>query len=200
MPSTDQRTTLLPPLVDGLYVFVAVLAATLALFFIVALLTPASASSSLVQRTDKLMRHTQHCERLSDRDRSPTPSRRLYARTKAHPAFRNWAWRLWNGRAHRACGKVRYLNADPVRAIRYVFQRVAAAAQAIAVSSCETGGAFNTTATNGQFVNLFQMGYNERRRYGWHVAGSPPLDAAWPAFFYFIDSGRDWSPWSCKPW
>lgn len=152
------------------------------------------ARPGVVKRTDKYVRHAQVCQRITDRDRRPTPSRRLYARS-GPGKFRNWAFRLWRGRARDACGKVRYLNAEPVRAIRYVFQRVEQAAKAISVVRCETGGKFNTTATNGQYENIFQMGLSERRRFGWHVAGSPPLDATWSAFFYWRVSG--WSPWSC---
>lgn len=71
--------------------------------------------------------------------------------------------------------------------------------QALAVSYCETGGTYWPGATNGQYVNIFQMGYSERRTYGWHIAGSPPYVAAKAAWRYFVASGRDWSPWSCKP-
>jgi hypothetical protein len=184
------RTSLLPPLTDGLYVFVAVLVASLALFVLAVLLAPGPAGASLVQRTDKVMRHTQHCERLADRDRSPTPSRRLYARTHSQP-FRNWAYRLWNGRAHRACGKVRYLNASPVRAVAYVFRRVAQVAKALSVVRCESN--FYTGASNGGvYLGLFQMGPYARAKYG-HSRDA--LGQTWCAYFYYRDAG--WSPWAC---
>jgi hypothetical protein len=66
--------------------------------------------------------------------------------------------------------------------------------QAIRVSRCETGGAFNTNAQNGQYLGLFQMGSYARSRYG---HGSSAWVQARAAYRYFIDSGRDWSPWSC---
>ena len=69
--------------------------------------------------------------------------------------------------------------------------------QAIAVSSCETGGTFSTWASNGQYLGLFQMGSWERSRYG-HSSGA--WGQARAAYRYFVDSGRDWSPWACKPW
>ena len=69
--------------------------------------------------------------------------------------------------------------------------------QAIAVASCETGGTFSVWAQNGQYLGLFQMGSYARSRYG-------PANHAWgqarAAYRYFVDSGRDWSPWSCRPW
>lgn len=69
--------------------------------------------------------------------------------------------------------------------------------QAIRVASCETGGTFDLNAHNGQYLGLFQMGSNERRLYG---HGSTAYAQAKAANRYFIASGRDWSPWSCKPW
>jgi len=69
--------------------------------------------------------------------------------------------------------------------------------QALSVSYCETGGTYNIWAQNGQYLGLFQMGSFARSRYGhsynaWGQARS--------AYRYFVDSGRDWSPWSCKPY
>lgn len=69
--------------------------------------------------------------------------------------------------------------------------------QALRVAWCESR--FSTRATNGQYVNLFQMGYWERKRYGWHVAGSPARLAAQAAYRYFVATGKTWRPWSCKP-
>ena len=68
--------------------------------------------------------------------------------------------------------------------------------EAISVATCESH--LNIWAVNGQYVNLFQMGYNERRRYGWHVAGSPAILAARAAYRYFLAAGG-WGPWQCKP-
>lgn len=67
--------------------------------------------------------------------------------------------------------------------------------QAINVSSCETGGTFSIWAQNGQYLGLFQMGYWERNKYG---HGNNAWKQARAAYRYFIDSGRDWSPWSCR--
>jgi hypothetical protein len=70
------------------------------------------------------------------------------------------------------------------------------AGEALAVADCETGGRFATTARNGQHLGLFQMGAGERALYG---HGSTPLAQARAAYVYFVVSGRDWSPWTCKP-
>ena len=68
--------------------------------------------------------------------------------------------------------------------------------QALRVVYCETGGTYDTNASNGQYLGLFQMGSYARSRYG---HSSTALGQARAAYRYFVDSGRDWSPWSCKP-
>jgi len=67
--------------------------------------------------------------------------------------------------------------------------------QALAVSRCESG--LRPDAQNGQYLGLFQMGSSERRIFG---HGPSAADQAQAAHRYFVASGRDWSPWSCKPW
>jgi hypothetical protein len=66
--------------------------------------------------------------------------------------------------------------------------------EALRVSWCESK--WYVWAQNGQYLGLFQMGSSERRRYG-HGSGAWAQSRA--AYRYFVDSGRDWSPWSCKP-
>jgi hypothetical protein len=67
--------------------------------------------------------------------------------------------------------------------------------QAVQVSQCESG--LHTDAQNGQYLGLFQMGSSERRSFG---HGASAEEQAKAAHRYFVASGRDWSPWSCKPW
>jgi len=67
--------------------------------------------------------------------------------------------------------------------------------QALAVSRCESG--LRTDAQNGQYLGLFQMGSSERRLFG---HGNSAAEQARAAHKYFVASGRDWGPWSCKPW
>jgi hypothetical protein len=78
------------------------------------------------------------------------------------------------------------------QAIRYVFGPYAS--QALRVAWCESR--FSIYATNGQYLGLFQMGNYARARYGhaWNAWAQ-----AVSAYRYFVDSGKDWSPWSCKP-
>ena len=70
------------------------------------------------------------------------------------------------------------------------------------VVASEEGGKFHwyrgdcNNAENGQYLGCFQMGSSERAKYG-HGPGFWAQAKA--ALAYFIDSGRDWSPWSCKP-
>ncbi len=66
--------------------------------------------------------------------------------------------------------------------------------QAIRVAACESG--FNTHAVNGQYLGIFQMGSYERATYG---HGRTARVQARAAHRYFVASGRDWSPWACKP-
>ncbi|MGH3132999.1 MAG: hypothetical protein ACRDNY_04530 [Gaiellaceae bacterium] len=67
--------------------------------------------------------------------------------------------------------------------------------QALAVAWCESR--HRTTARNGEYLGLFQMGWNERQLFG---HGRTAHAQALAARRYFVLSGRDWSPWSCKPW
>lgn len=88
----------------------------------------------------------------------------------------------------------RKAHAPPKAAICDVFGR-RYCGQALSVSWCESR--YSTTAQNGQYLGLFQMGWSERQLYG---HGSTPRQQALAAHRYFVVSGRDWSPWSCKPW
>ena len=67
------------------------------------------------------------------------------------------------------------------------------ARQAVRVAWCESR--LTTTARNGQYRGLFQMGSWERRRFG---HGSTAQAQARAAHRYFVVTGRDWSPWSCR--
>jgi hypothetical protein len=66
-------------------------------------------------------------------------------------------------------------------------------ADATAVAWCESR--LSTTARNGQYLGLFQMGSHARRLFG---HGPTAIDQAEAAHRYFLRSGRDWSPWSCR--
>jgi hypothetical protein len=67
--------------------------------------------------------------------------------------------------------------------------------QALNVAHCETGGTFSPWARNGQYLGIFQMGSYARARYG---HSNTVLGQSRAAYRYFIASGRDWSPWSCR--
>jgi hypothetical protein len=68
--------------------------------------------------------------------------------------------------------------------------------QAWSVARCETGGTFSVWANNGQYLGLFQMGSYARSTYG---HSHHPWGQARAAHRYYVASGRDWSPWECKP-
>jgi hypothetical protein len=86
----------------------------------------------------------------------------------------------------------RLRRSTPVQAIRRVFGTYWS--QALAVARCESG--LSPWAHNGQYLGLFQMGSSERALYG---HGSTAYAQVLAAHRYFVASGRDWSPWQCKP-
>lgn len=65
--------------------------------------------------------------------------------------------------------------------------------EAVAVAWCESH--LSTNARNGQYLGMFQMGSFERRLFG---HGDTAHAQAVAAHRYFVRSGRDWSPWSCR--
>jgi hypothetical protein len=65
---------------------------------------------------------------------------------------------------------------------------------ALAVARCESG--YSTGAQNGQYLGLFQMGDWARSAYG-HGASAQVQARA--AHRLFVETGRTWEPWSCKP-
>lgn len=65
--------------------------------------------------------------------------------------------------------------------------------EAISIAWCESR--LSTAAQNGQYLGLFQMGSYERSLFG---HGRSAHAQAKAAHRYFVRSGRDWSPWSCR--
>ena len=123
---------------------------------------------------------------------SRTPTERRERRTVSVP-FLRWIDRLWLGR--RLSAK-RYAARLASQSVPAIICRVFGSycSQAVAVARCESG--LSTTAVNGQYLGIFQMGSSERAIYG---GGGTALEQAQAAYRYFVASGRDWSPWSCKP-
>lgn len=95
-------------------------------------------------------------------------------------------------RAKRTRDKRRLRKLPPKAAICNVFESYCG--QALAVAWCESR--LDPNARNGQYLGLFQMGSHARALFG---HGPTPHDQAEAAHAYFVRSGRDWSPWSCKP-
>lgn len=91
----------------------------------------------------------------------------------------------------RMAGDWRAIVGSRYWAIQYVFGPYAG--QAYRVSSCEGTSVWSN---NGQYLGIFQMGSHERQLYG---HGSTFLAQARAAYRYFVASGKDWSPWSCRP-
>lgn len=123
-----------------------------------------------------------------------------HPRLAAKPAGQRALWRI----LHRLSVQIRTLQAarahptsnyDEAREAIYATFGVYAD-QAMRVSDCETGGTYSPSSANGQYLGIFQMGDNERATYG---HGPSWLEQAQAAYRYFVASGRDWSPWECKP-
>jgi hypothetical protein len=116
-----------------------------------------------------------------------------YAERRTHGcAYLRWLKALWSARADATWRLFAELRDNPRKAICHVFGRYCR--EALAVSWCEAK--WNPRAHNGQYLGAFQMGSSERRLYG---HGETVLEQARAALRYFLASGRDWSPWSCRP-
>lgn len=76
--------------------------------------------------------------------------------------------------------------------IRYVFGDYGS--EAVSVAYCESR--LSVFARNGQYLGLFQMGDYARSRYG---HGWDAWTQSRAAYRYFVDAGKDWSPWQCRP-
>lgn len=122
------------------------------------------------------------------------PVSSCYAAAKTAGPYQSPAWRA----KFRRCQQYRRDHAwnhrcgGTANTIRCVFGGAGSAA--VRVARCESG--LSTSATNGQYRGLFQMGSSERATYG---HGSTALAQSRAARRYFVASGSDWSPWACKP-
>jgi hypothetical protein len=125
-------------------------------------------------------------QRAIAREALVTATRRLARATREVAYYR----RLIQLRDERREAR-RLAHAPPRVAIRAVFGRYAE--EAVNVAWCESR--LTTTAENGQYLGLFQMGASERRLFG---HGDTAHQQALAAHRYFVRSGRDWSPWSCR--
>jgi hypothetical protein len=69
--------------------------------------------------------------------------------------------------------------------------RASLCAKALSVARCESR--FSTSATNGQYFGVFQMGAGERARFG--GSSLDAWDQVRAAYAYYRVAG--WSPWQC---
>jgi len=151
---------------------------------------------STMKKDRQVLRFIQnHRWLLSDPRFEATARRQLQLHTASLAATQRKAETARLALARRA--KVRQLAAvkaaTPANVICRVFGSYCQ--EALAVSRCESG--LQTTAQNGQYLGLFQMGSGARRLYG---HGPTAVEQAQAAHRYFVDTGHDWGPWSCKPW
>ncbi len=66
--------------------------------------------------------------------------------------------------------------------------------EAVDVAACESG--LDPTATNGQYLGLFQMGSYHYWRFGGGSWDDPVVNAAAAESLY---DEQGWQPWSCRP-
>jgi hypothetical protein len=119
-------------------------------------------------------------------------TRTSYAERRTHGCgYLKWIAHTWEDRAQSNFEKYVELR-EPENAICHVFGEYCT--EALAVSWCESH--HHTTSENGQYLGLFQMGDYARQLYG-HSRSA--LGQSVAAYHYFVASGKDWSPWSCKP-
>lgn len=128
-------------------------------------------------------------EREIQIDRTPT---QYMERKTASCRYLRFLMREWSHRADRRFRTAMRLQRDPKAAIRWVFGPYAN--QALDVAWCESR--YSIWAENGQYLGLFQMGSSERELFG---HGNTAIEQARAAHRYFVNSGRDWSPWQCRP-
>jgi hypothetical protein len=121
-------------------------------------------------------------------DQSPARSKLAYARVRVRQLTRTVT--VLRARI-RVRDERRLAKLPPRQAICSVFR--AYCQEALAVAWCESR--LRTTARNGQYLGLFQMGSYERDLFG---HGASARAQALAAHRYFVLSGRDWSPWSCR--
>ncbi len=81
---------------------------------------------------------------------------------------------------------------DVFKAVRHYWHSPLERRKAFDVVSCETGGRYNTTARNGQYLGLWQMGSWARARFG---HGSSAMAQTRAAHRYWLESG--WRGWAC---
>jgi hypothetical protein len=195
------------------FVLKALVSAACALVVVLTSVAAHSASPASNELESKLRRHVKslkddrqvlrffgkHKWLLTDR-RFAKEANRQVARHRTHLALtmrRLSAARKARRLAHAKRRAARQLAQARARSPQAVICRVFGryCSQALTVARCESG--LSPHARNGQYRGLFQMGSSERRLFG-HGSGAAAQARA--ARRYFVSSGRDWSPWSCKPW
>lgn len=131
---------------------------------------------------------TRHAERTPDRvgygDREQVRECRKFIRL--HAAAHKREQQIKN------CKRLPGYRRENKCIIRLVFGRYGD--EAVRVAQCESG--LSTRAKNGQYRGVFQLGSSERATYG---HGKSAYAQSVAAYKYFVASGRDWSPWTCKP-
>jgi hypothetical protein len=125
---------------------------------------------------------THHCQ-----DELGIPRTRVSAMVPIGAAYRAWVLALWRGRRDAYCAVLRAIR-KPTVAVRMVFGDEAD--EALRVFDCESH--LRTTAENGQYRGLAQMGNYARERYG---HGNTALEQARAAHSYYQEAG--WRPWEC---
>lgn len=145
----------------------------------------------VVRKQRSVLRFFQsHPSLLSGDDRNIARAVVRHARSRLSQAEKSVAWlqNVIGARERRQLEKL-----PPKAAICDAFDSYCD--EAVQVASCESR--LNPSAQNGQYLGLFQMGSYARQQYG---HGPTAHDQAVAAHRYFVSSGRDWSPWSCKPY
>jgi hypothetical protein len=170
------------------------------------------AKMTLLQRERYLKRQNWHAKTAI---RWLRRHRRSYRGLALAPLFHpNHRWLLARARASLHRIQDRLVRAAPARVRQRVSRDVvcsfdwspSSCAGAMRVSWCESR--WTTWDVSGQFAGWFQLGSGERRRYGLGAYRSADPYAAiragiWAqvrsAHRYYVSSGRDWSPWQCRP-
>jgi len=156
----------------------------------------AAAALRTIERNRQVLRYfANHAWLLKDPRFAAEARRQITAHRKSLAAAQRRLAALRSRAAHKRV--VRRLASAHARTPESAICRVFGphCREALRVARCESG--MRTGAVNGQYLGLFQMGTQERRLFG---HGDSAEEQARAAHRYFVVSGRDWSPWSCRPW
>lgn len=124
-----------------------------------------------------------------------TPTTRSYRRATS-VGYVGWVYRYWKRTNWRVLQRYKHFHWLPTGTVPQIIEAVFREDPrgALNVASCESH--YSTTAANGQYLGIFQMGSSERAHYA-TIGYATAYEQVVAAHNYYLVSG--WGPWSCRP-